>query len=1159
MRLIPLLPLCVVFLFAIYLKSAAQKQNNVWYFGYKAGLDFNTDPPTPIEGAIEAFEGCASISDSLGNLLFYTNGEKAWDRNHNLMPNGTGLLGGYSSTQEALIVPLPNSCSKYYLFTAEDQFSDGGIAYSIIDMRLNNGYGDIISSTKNTLVVNKTTEKLTAVLHTNKVDVWIITHTLKSNDFIAYLLTDSGLNMPPVISSIGAFYDTIYYYYGGYFRPSHDGSKIVAAVPRDICEMFDFNATTGELTNLFSINQLLPNKEIYGVEFSLNDSLLYLTNNAYHENAVFQLNLNPSSLQITTLITYDPGPGRFGALQMGPNGKIYLGRYYVDYLDVIHHPDKPGIDCQYEIAGITLLPGTASVYGLPNPAPYSFCPTLSLGQDRTFCIGDSVQLTITLNSTKDCPQSFVWYDGTEDHEKILTQTGIYWIEVNTTCGTYRDSMQVRVDSMVHTALTISVCQGGSHEGYTESGTYIDTFSTIAGCDSFRTLILTVNPVTPFILERTICVGSSFDGYTQSGIYKDTFELESGCDSIRILRLNVISCLPIIKYDLDACESVMDNGSHMDYTEFIPAFPSTLACASVEADYLFRSPPQENKHSCTPGISGSPAMCVTTLNSCEYQAGNAASVVIEFSINPAVDSVVQFALFEFYEKGPATYSWINGPSGPNDYPIYYGIRILKNGTEIYRENDIHTSLSWGLQIFDFIDREEFRVEGVTDFRIELLPYCPVGNGAAVSAWDLDEFKIYAGCVSPLAENPIIDGNVFTKEGLGISNAWIHLAENPSFTVYQSHKTNETGYYVFDPLEPGKSYYLKGYKNDDVLNGVSTLDLIKIQKHLLGIEPFTTIDQYVAADVNRNGNISVIDLLDLRKLLLGKYNEFPRNTSWRFGALPQDFTGIDLSTFQEIKTIETLDKDHQEVNFLGIKIGDLNGDAILNNTESKIATRSKSSITLLIEDQKIFDGQPIMVPVSSGNYVNMEGLQLTFDIRNFNLQTINSGILLITGENFLVDDNGILRMSWTEIGSVSVRPGNILFTLVLVPKVSGLLRNQFQLANDYLLPQCYSPDDRNPIGLELKVVNQTVLQVVSPIFQIEPNPLQSTFNLRFYLDYGGRVVFRFYDGTGKQCHVVEKFYLQGEHIESIDFNAFPGVICCQMISNGNTCIQKAIKVN
>jgi hypothetical protein len=217
-----------------------------------------------------------------------------------------------------------------------------------------------------------------------------------------------------------------------------------------------------------------------------------------------------------------------------------------------------------------------------------------------------------------------------------------------------------------------------------------------------------------------------------------------------------------------------------------------------------------------------------------------------------------------------------------------------------------------------------VEENTDFRIELLPYCPVDNGADVSAWDIDEISVFGGCYSSQNNMSSIEGTVMTNDSLPISGVEMQLSENSSFSEYEKKMTDEFGFYSFDHLMKGHSYFIRGYKNDDVLNGVSSLDIIQIQKHLLGITPFTSLYQYIAADVNHSGTITVMDLFDLRKLLLGLTSSFPHNTSWRFGSLPQDMTGINISSFNEVGSVEYLERDTQIINFVGIKIGDLNGD-------------------------------------------------------------------------------------------------------------------------------------------------------------------------------------------------------------------------------------------
>lgn len=127
--------------------ALAQKEANVWYFGKKAGLDFNNGTPVALtDGSLITIEGCSSIADSKGNLLFYSEGVHVWDRNHVQMPDGFGLLGDESSTQSALIVPKPGSNTIYYIFTtAAWGPPTGSLCYSIVDMTLNSGLGNVTS------------------------------------------------------------------------------------------------------------------------------------------------------------------------------------------------------------------------------------------------------------------------------------------------------------------------------------------------------------------------------------------------------------------------------------------------------------------------------------------------------------------------------------------------------------------------------------------------------------------------------------------------------------------------------------------------------------------------------------------------------------------------------------------------------------------------------------------------------------------------------------------------------------------------------------------------------------------------------------------------------------------------------------------------------
>ncbi|HEY3386873.1 MAG TPA: dockerin type I domain-containing protein, partial [Saprospiraceae bacterium] len=460
------------------------------------------------------------------------------------------------------------------------------------------------------------------------------------------------------------------------------------------------------------------------------------------------------------------------------------------------------------------------------------------------------------------------------------------------------------------------------------------------------------------IEESICMGDVYEGYDQAGTYVDTFSLANGCDSIRILHLRLLNCDPLVVYDLNACAANMVTGTNMVYTEFVPQYPEVSTCAAVSAGYLFRSPPQENKHSCTPGLNSTTAMCVSALSGCTYQPGNSASVVIEVNLTPELASLFQFTALQFYEKAPTTYTWIDGDSGPNNYPTLFGIRILKNGTEIYNNPAVPTATTWNLKEFDFTDDTLFEIEVPTLFRIELLPYCPVGNGAAVSAWDLEDIVILGGCLRLPGADPFISGNVFTSKGTPVPNVELHISRDHAFSVYEAEDVNAFGAYQFANLHPGGSHYLKAHHNHDFLQGVSTMDILAIQKHLLGIKPFTLLDQYVAADINHDGRVNISDLITLRKSLLGHTPNFPLNTSWRFGVWPQSLESTDPASLQEVAFIESLQSGPTTIDFLGIKIGDLNGNVFMRATNDPIVGNSPS-FELAIEDVEIKRGKPFTI--------------------------------------------------------------------------------------------------------------------------------------------------------------------------------------------------------
>lgn len=401
----------------------AQGETNIWYFGRQIGLDFNNGSPVALtDSAMFTSEGCATISNSNGNLLFYTDGSTIYNKNHQIM--ASGLFGDTSTTQSAIIVPNPTQSNIYYVFTAYSSGLPPGLNYSIVDMNLNGGLGGVTDL--NIHLLDNVTEKLTAVLHTNGTDIWVITHGWEStgNSFLAYLVTSSGVNTTPVTSNIGIYTGWSAQYYAGHLKVSPDGTKIVSVSGYNI-EIYDFDANAGILSNLQTINRYA-----YGAEFSPSNEILYTSS---HD--IYQYDLTASNIEATEILLYSQSPeNQLGALQLGPDKKIYMPNYH--YLNTINNPDILGVACDFELETIYFGPDqfTYASFGLPQFIQSYFYSSIIV---ENSCLGDITTFEANSNQTID---GILWDfgDGStstlENPTHIYVASGTYTVNATITSG-----------------------------------------------------------------------------------------------------------------------------------------------------------------------------------------------------------------------------------------------------------------------------------------------------------------------------------------------------------------------------------------------------------------------------------------------------------------------------------------------------------------------------------------------------------------------------------------------------------------------------------------------------------------------------------------------------------------------------------------------------
>jgi gliding motility-associated-like protein len=412
----------VITLLLINTISYAQFQNGLWvgkdaynwYFGVNAGLNFQTSPPTSISnGQIEPVNvfgtgeldnnsflsdtSSSSISDSEGNLLFYTNGNTVWNRNHEVMENGTYLICGTDLLQSTIIVKALGDNQKYYIigvkppanytieypesYGLQDPVTTPMVVYSEVDMNLNNGLGAV--TLKNNILAGfdePAYGRITATHHADQNQIWTVTHDVRNNTFKAFLISDNGVSTTPVISEIG-FKDPDYPDALAQMKFSPDGTKIVKTLQTVInqkVEIFGFDNATGQVTELiaaFDDFDFLDEGEIYGVqgvEFSPNSRYLYLTGTLSgflkqidtEAGTEAQIRASATNLYIPS----DNSQVYNFYMQVAPDGKIYLA--YGDFpfgglstfithttMNVINYPNNPGVSAGYEQDGIDLVTG----------------------------------------------------------------------------------------------------------------------------------------------------------------------------------------------------------------------------------------------------------------------------------------------------------------------------------------------------------------------------------------------------------------------------------------------------------------------------------------------------------------------------------------------------------------------------------------------------------------------------------------------------------------------------------------------------------------------------------------------------------------------------------------------------------------------------------
>lgn len=532
---------------------------NIWAFGTRAGIDFNTGSPVAVVDSIRTAEGCASVCNAGGELLFYTEGSLVWNRNHQLMPNGTDLVylplsypnttPTNSTTQGAQIVPVPGEPHKYYIFSLTSmEYGNytGRLYYSVIDMNMNGGLGDVIPGQKGILIDSMLTEKMTAVPG-DRCNVWLLAMA-QNAQIKAYNISESGISaIAPVLSSASQPINSLNY--AGVMAVSPNRKKIAIgkiSIQNGGLLLFDFDPVSGLLSNevLLAPSPL----GVYGLCFSPDNSKLFGSSNIGQSASLFQYDLssgNPATIA-ASLALYPFTT--FTQLKSGPDDKVYfikdgatIGRFA--------HPNLPGAAAQFEPDVVTLLASTFARGGFPNPIPVIRKDTVYNSMDATMlCFSEAT----TLRANDTTGWDYEWSNGATGASLIISLPGTYWLSYHTApCTWHVDTFYLRPQHITPELQAMAGCYGEKNAviraipGDTTTFTYL--WQNESG-DTLRGPLQT-------------SLGDTLSSLTNGANYTLSITTHSGCDTL----LRITIPLPDYHASFSASDSIICMGDTVYFT------------------------------------------------------------------------------------------------------------------------------------------------------------------------------------------------------------------------------------------------------------------------------------------------------------------------------------------------------------------------------------------------------------------------------------------------------------------------------------------------------------------------------------------------------------------------------------------------------------------
>lgn len=359
---------------------------------------------------------------------------------------------------------------------------------------------------------------------------------------------------------------------------------------------------------------------------------------------------------------------------------------------------------------------------------------------------------------------------------------------------------------------------------------------------------------------------------------------------------------------------------------------------------------------------------------------------------------------------------------------------------------------------------------------------------------------------------VNGTVYTENKAVVPDIKIKIDGGET---ERETTTDKNGNYSFNNLAKLNDYEIIPEKNTGHLEGISTLDLVMIQRHILGLKKLESPYKLIAADVNNSNSITAADLVELRKLVLGVQNEFSNNTSWRFIDAAYSFNDLNQPwLFKSNLQYSNLDQNMVKSDFIGVKVGDVN-DSVMDKL-MQTSSRNSNKVLLNIEELKVNAGETVVVPVYAGNAHMLAGAQWTMELKQgLTFNGIESGTLVATEENVaIIQKNGkqYVTLSSHQINEKSDQSSEI-FKLIFTATKNGTLSSMLSFTGDITSASVVTQDmEEKQAGF----IFRTKVPEETYILQNQPNPFRGETTIQLSLKKQTMTEISIFDAKGSSIY-------------------------------------------